>query len=135
MLAVMLAAMLTAPPPGAAGEISTLFDEYKCSITGTTVFENIELTLVDQFETTGAIAIRPVIICNPVSKNGGPINNPFLHYVCSQTINARGTPAFEQRTVTVVNQFGEHSFLVRNRHNTVCVPSLKFEDGDNGTAE
>ena len=52
--------------------------------------------------------------------------NPDAHLVCYETIDALGTPQFEQREVIVSNQFGkEQRLTVWRRKNLLCVPSLK----------
>ena len=82
--------------------------------------------LEDQFEQESTKVLRPVLLCNPVDKNGEGIKNAADHLICYKT-RSQDKPQFEQRGVLVHNQFGAQRLKVRNRDNLLCVPSLKSE--------
>jgi hypothetical protein len=86
------------------------------------------VALVDQFRTEENEASRAFMLCNPVSKNGGPIRNPLEHFVFY-----RLKPQRESRTVTIENQFGQAQVQIR-KSALLGVPTGKFEqDGTTTT--
>jgi hypothetical protein len=135
--------MLLALVPWSAHATVVLGNHFKCYRTGTSAdAPSQQKVLFDQFEEGHQVIVqRPLMICNPVSKcDPGPENctevfDPSFHLVCYQTINAAGTPAFEQRFVEVSNQFDPaengQTYEVLSRQNLLCVPSFKA-DGLNG---
>src|SRR3954453_10234865 len=51
-------------------------------------FAALSATVVDQTISTTVDIKKPYLLCNPVSKNGGPINDPALHYCCYKAKSA-----------------------------------------------
>jgi hypothetical protein len=66
------------------------------------------VALVDQFKTEDTEVSKPLLLCNPVSKDGGPIRNPLDHLVFYKL-----KPEKERRTVQFANQFHGGSADVR----------------------
>jgi hypothetical protein len=85
--------------------------------------------LADQFETKRTVVQKPVLMCNPVDKNGEGIVDPAAHLTCYRIIEAPGQEEFLQREVTVEDQFTEQAVSAFRgtcrRASLLCVPSLK----------
>jgi len=79
------------------------------------------VALVDQFKTEENRASKPLLLCNPVSKDGGPIRNPLEHLVFYKL-----EPQRERRTVTFTNQFQSGSAEIR-KSAMLGVPTGKFD--------
>jgi len=60
------------------------------------------VTVVDQTLATTVDIKKPYLLCNPVSKNGGPINDPALHYCCYKAKAASKASA----NYDITDQFG-----------------------------
>jgi hypothetical protein len=91
---------------------------------------NVNVTLVDQFETRQTQVAWPTVLCNPVDKNGEGINFPACHLACYRL--REGASDFVERTVLVTDQFVEQQNLdafrgVCRRAEHLCVPSSKQE--------
>ncbi len=88
-------------------------------------FKEVPVELKDQFASYRALVIRPVMLCNPVDKNGEGIKDPDRHLVCYQirADPAGGVPpAYD---VNTSNQFTEQSMTAVLPPRTLCVPSKK----------
>jgi hypothetical protein len=81
-----------------------------------------KVRLRDQFGAARGRLLRPVQLCNPVSKNGGEIRNKRDHLVCGRLAPAK---RFDPRKVFVTNQFERDSTLEAVARQTLCLPSLK----------
>jgi hypothetical protein len=60
------------------------------------------VSVVDQTIATTVDLKKPYLLCNPVSKNGGPINDPALHYCCYKAKAAAKVKA----DYDITDQFG-----------------------------
>jgi uncharacterized delta-60 repeat protein len=87
---------------------------------GTPAFQPRTVTVRDQFRTSQSRVVEPLRLLNPVSKNGGPISRPDAHLKCYRIEESR----FAGRTVSVQNQFGSHTFQVR-QPTRLCNPASK----------
>jgi len=58
--------------------------------------------VVDQTISTTVALKKPYLLCNPVSKNGGPIFDPTLHYCCYKAKAASKVKA----NYDITDQFG-----------------------------
>ena len=88
-------------------------------------FDEIPVSLKDQFAGYEALVIRPIQLCNPVDKNGEGILNPEVHLVCYEI---RADPIGEfppTYDVNTVNQFREQSMTAVLPPRMLCVPSFK----------
>jgi hypothetical protein len=84
-----------------------------------------QLILADQFGRAFGRTLNVVRLCNPVSKNGGPVRRPRAHLVCYSFLDGN---QFKGAGVRVRNQFG----LARLRAlktETLCLPSFKQKIG------
>jgi hypothetical protein len=79
------------------------------------------VTLVDQFGTRQEQVTKPLVFCNPVSKNGEPIRNPLTHLECYAI-----QPQAAKQTVSMRNQFGEQTVKTKKTA-MLCLPSGKTE--------
>ena len=96
-------------------------DHFKCYDVKRKKF-SISATLSDQFETHKAKVMRPVSLCNPVSKNNEGFRNTKRHLVCyAISPTKRG---FKPTAIGIHNQFGDETVDVLARE-TLCVPSTK----------
>lgn len=106
-------------------------DHYKCYKSRRFVppFTPVDVTLVDQFESTTTTVKRPSTFCNPVAKdNGGPdmgvIYDPTAHLNCYKTKRTKGTPKFQKQIVNIENQFGPQTLQLK-KPTGLCVPAEK----------
>ena len=109
---------MTPPAPFVAPPI----DHFKC-YDATGRFRERSVRLRDQFSSAPRTVRvrRTASLCNPVSKNGGPIRTPRAHLTCYATRD-RSIPS--RRRVVVANQFGVRRLTVLAPV-SLCVPSLK----------
>jgi hypothetical protein len=107
---------------------STL-DHFKCYRVhrrhGTPEFQPRTVTLADQFENKSVTVVKPLLLCNPVDKNGEGITDASCHLTCYKIEQETFTP----RPATVVDQFTEATLSamtgVCRRVGLLCVPSAK----------
>ncbi|HXM37758.1 MAG TPA: hypothetical protein VN908_03750 [Gemmatimonadales bacterium] len=78
------------------------------------------VVLQDQFGRTETATGKPVLVCNPVSKNREQVRDTVTHLVCYE-IRARRVPRHQ---VQVVNQFGIDTLPV-DAARVLCLPSTK----------
>ena len=87
------------------------------------------VTLADQFETKTTVVQKPMLMCNPVDKNGEGVVDPAGHLTCYRIVDADGQQDFIPQDVSVSDQFTEQ--LVKafrgscRQASLLCVPSLK----------
>jgi hypothetical protein len=79
-----------------------------------------KVVLQDQFGRSETVAGKPVLLCNPVSKNREPVKDRLTHLVCYEIRERRAAP----KRVEAVNQFGIDTLSV-DVPRMLCVPSLK----------
>jgi hypothetical protein len=95
-------------------------NHYKCYEIINPPLINVPVNLSDQFGVQNGQAVRPRYLCNPVKKNGSPVPNPNLHYVCYDLT----IPAIPVRSARITNQF--HTLDVRvQQARLLCLPSSK----------
>jgi hypothetical protein len=94
-------------------------------------FEERTVTVVDQFETKTTRVIKPLLLCNPVDKNGEGIPDAGCHLVCYRIKDAAGQAAFAPTAATVEDQFSTEDIRTATgecrRAGYLCVPSSKTE--------
>jgi len=116
----------------ALGNFDTLLqlDHFKCYKATREIprFEELDVNLSDQFENKNTTVKNPVLVCNPVDKDGEGIINSNDHLVCYNIRDVRGQPKFEKREVLTSNQFGDLSLQVGGP-DILCVPSEKIDLG------
>jgi len=110
-------------PAGHPAPIPTKLDHYLCyDVKPVEQPPPRSVTLKDQFGSSQRRTTTPVLLCNPVSKNGGKILNRRAHLVCYSL-----APTAEPRNVkvTLSNQFEPGATAVVLDSRTLCLPSLK----------
>ncbi len=91
-------------------------------------FEKRTVTLLDQFDADGSAGtqtrvLKPVLFCNPASKNGEPLYEKTGHLKCYAI-----KPKKAKHTVVVRNQFGQP--IVKTKRSTMlCLPTEKNAEG------
>jgi hypothetical protein len=94
-------------------------------------FTERTVSVADQFETKSTRVIRPLLLCNPVDKNGEGIPSPSCHLVCYRIKDAVGQTPLPPQDVLVTDQFTSgdvHAFTGDCRKVAyLCVPSTKTE--------
>jgi len=80
----------------------------------------VGVSVVDQTILTTVDLKKPYLLCNPVSKNGGPINDPALHYCCYKAKAAAKVKA----NYDITDQFGPLR-LGTNKPFLLCNPCTK----------
>jgi hypothetical protein len=84
---------------------------------------DISIDFADQFQGVGALLVDPFLFCNPVEKNGEPIQNPDDHLACFRTLPP-GPPLGLQ--VPIANQFFSIPIDIElNDQFAFCLPSAK----------
>jgi hypothetical protein len=114
----------------AESEEEVALDHFKCyTVRPRTTFTPLKVTLKDQFEAQDVTVLRPVSLCNPVTKcHDGVCTEPVHpeeHLTCYRTQDVEGTPGFQRRRVLVSNQFGTQELTVVRRNDLLCLPSAK----------
>ncbi len=106
---------------GAASAQERSAEHYQCyAAADPKPFKPREVRLEDQFGKSSTVAVKPALLCTPVSKNGEAIPDKQTHLVCYEIKPTR----FKARKVEVRNQFGTESIVV-NTPRLLCVPSDK----------
>jgi len=94
-------------------------------------FQERTVTVADQFETKVTRVIKPLLLCNPVDKNGEGIPDPSCHLVCYRIRDAIGQTRFPGAMVTVEDQFTTEDLRTFTgecrKAGYLCVPSSKTE--------
>jgi hypothetical protein len=94
-------------------------------------FSEQTVTLNDQFETKVTRVIKPMLLCNPVDKNGEGMPDPGCHQVCYRIRDAVGQASFPGADVTIEDQFTTEDlrtfFGECRRAGFLCMPSSKTE--------
>lgn len=96
-------------------------DHFKCYTGKFPKVQKRDVTLVDQFGTLVTRVVKPQLLCNPTSKDGGAILNPLTHLECHKL-----EPRPVKQTVTARNQFGDETVTTKKAV-MVCLPSGKTE--------
>ena len=103
------------------------FENYQCYKVlkdGFKMDKDRTVDVADQFEKYRQFAIKPVLVCNPVSINGEKVKNPEVHLVCFSTDPA-GNGGFKEKQVYLKNRFGEGDVVVEKVSQLLCVTSIK----------
>jgi hypothetical protein len=96
-------------------------NHYQCyKISEAEPFKPREVRLKDQFGSSTAKLVRPVLLCAPTDKNGVPARDRRTHLVCYEGDFNHSA----DKLVGVRNQFGDEKLKVGSAV-TLCVPSLK----------
>lgn len=111
------------PLSSAAGAFLNHFKCYKVRGKG---FTARSVTLTDQFETRTTTIVKPLLLCNPVDKNGEGVPQPASHLTCYKIKDA---PGFAPRSVMVEDQFTDQDLQAIQgscrKAALLCVPSEK----------
>jgi hypothetical protein len=113
-----------APAPPRGPDPAQVVDHFRCYAVKEE-FVAKQVILVDQFSRTFGRTLRVVRLCNPVSKNGGPVRRRTAHLVCYSILDGN---QFKAVGVRVRNQFGLAS-LRALKPETLCLPSFKQKIG------
>jgi hypothetical protein len=123
-LAVLVALAL---PTGseAEGHEPPQANHFKChQVLDWAEWEPRRVELKDQFGASVAHVIQPMMLCNPVDKNGEGIPNPEYHLTCYRIEDDPTGPTERVKEVMIRNQFQEGPLWV-GMANVLCVPSQK----------
>ena len=120
-LALALGASFGVPQAAAKDPFGGKFNHYQCyNIVDGGSGLKATLKLSDQFGDNVGTILRPVMLCNPVDKNGEGIPAKEVHLVC-YTIKAEKS---QTHVVTIQNQLEETKYYVKGPQ-MLCVPSTK----------
>jgi len=134
MLSVM--ALLLLAVAGWAGQASNgtapVVDHYKCyKVKGEAPDPRQTPNVEDEFEADQDTVGKPVMICNPASKNGEVLAFPEAHQVCYKIKGQKKLAS--GLTLGVDNQFGPGQILTTGgKEKLLCVPSRKECIDNNG---
>jgi hypothetical protein len=84
-------------------------------------FENIDVIVTNQFGEQKLTVRRVDSLCVPAIKDGIPSDLDINHYKCYSVLRARGQKRFEQREVTLEDQFEFKNTIVK-RPKLLCNP-------------
>jgi hypothetical protein len=127
-LAASFALVLTTTfgTPGAAAKdpFGGKFNHYQCYriVDGGSGLK-ADVTLRDQFREDAAAILKPVMLCNPVDKNGEGIPNEEVHLVCYE-IKVENPDDKTVYGVAIQNQLEEAKYYLKGPE-MLCVPSTK----------
>jgi hypothetical protein len=112
--------------------MATAANHLKCyRVRGMEKFVPLTVTAADQFETKTVQVLKPLLLCNPVDKNGEGIEDPACHLVCYRIKDAVGQPPFSPVSVVVEDQFWSETLGALSgecrKVAHLCVPSTKTE--------
>jgi len=94
---------------------------YQCYKVDPSATAPVTVSLKDQFGSfAGVRVLRPILLCAPTVKNGGPISDRTTHYLCYDDEGVR--PPLKR--ALIANQFGRITVTVATP-TMLCVPSLK----------
>lgn len=88
-------------------------------------FKPRDVKLEDQFAAYRGRVIRPIMLCNPVDKNGEGIKDKDRHLVCYEIKADPAGKAPRAVDVNTANQFTEQSMTAVLPPEMLCVPSKK----------
>ena len=88
-------------------------------------FKPRDVRLEDQFARYAAHVVRPVMLCNPVDKNGEGIRDKERHLVCYEIKADPAGKAPKAVDVVTENQFQEQGMTAVLPPDILCVPSKK----------
>jgi hypothetical protein len=77
-----------------------------------------ERILSDSFETKLYRAVRPLLYCNPVDRDGASIKDPEHHLTCYRIKEARAQEPFQPVSIDVVDAFVTQQLLPKRRVDT-----------------
>ncbi len=119
-----LDAIAFAPAATAAG---AELGDFKCygvkRPKGTPKFEEVEITLDDEFDSQITRVKKPESICVPVSKDGSEIADATPSLTCYKIKDVKGQPKFQQLDVVVENELYKGQALTLKKAKVICVPS------------
>jgi hypothetical protein len=115
-----------------ANGTAPVVDHYKCyKVTGQAPKPQLTPNVEDEFEADQDRVGKPVLLCNPASKNGEELAFPEIHQVCYKIKGQKELDS--ELTLGVDNQFGSGQILTTDgKEKFLCVPSLKQCIDDNG---
>ncbi len=93
-------------------------------------FDELDVSLIDQFENKNTTVKRAFVLCNPVNKNGEGVPDPATHITCYRIEDVAGQPPFVPVQPNVTDQFVVQDLQTKRRTDcgatrTLCVPSTK----------
>jgi hypothetical protein len=94
-------------------------DDFKCYKGKFPKLAKRSVALVDQFGTIQTDVLKSERFCNPVARDGTPIQHPLRHLECFKI-----KPQKVVQTVSVVNDFGTETVTTKKAV-SLCVPSSK----------
>lgn len=85
-------------------------------------FDDIIVSLADQFGSSNMKVVKPKALCSPVETNDQGILDEENYLMCYDLKKVKGEPKFKKNNVFTNNQFGSEEIKVKNPK-TLCVPS------------
>lgn len=117
--AVALAALVLIPASrstaqGGMGPFDNVANHYACyNVIGHTGFTPADARMLDQFGLHKGDLLEPVLLCNPTSKDNGPLPEPDWHLVCYRLL-------VDQDPI-------EHNVAVDDQYTTQTLTSFDLE--------
>lgn len=122
-LLLIPAARTTAQGEG-VGPFDGVANHYSCyNVTDSTGFTPIDARMNDQFGLHVGDLLEPVLLCNPTSKDNGPVPEPDWHLVCYRLLVDQDPV---EHTVAVDDQYDTET-LDTFELELLCAPSSKTE--------
>src|SRR6185503_2331369 len=83
------------------------------------------VTVADEIESKRTLVLKPVVLCNPVDKNGEGVLDAASHLLCYAIRDAKTRPKqpkLKKQNVTLINQFGQQALKLKKTA-LLCVVS------------
>lgn len=102
-------------------------DNFKCyRVRPDQKFDTVEgVLLVDELEPDGKMTklVRPSLLCDPTSANGGSVLHPDDYLLCFKIRDEKHQDPFAKKAATVRNVYGEEIKIQALTSGYLCVPS------------
>lgn len=109
---------------GGVGPFDDVANHYACyDIIDHEGFTPTDARMLDQFGLHAGDLLEPVLLCNPISKDNGPVPEPDWHLVCYDLLVDQDPV---QHDLSVDNQYDTQT-LSSFELELICVPSSKTE--------
>jgi hypothetical protein len=112
-----------ASPCGALVDVDDCLDDFTCYRISRPQVNNVNVTLVDQFESTTAIVSRPSRLCTPSDKEGEGTLDEDTH-LAAYRLRRHNPPHIERTGIRMTNQLGD-IWLNTTSAYVVLVPTSK----------
>jgi hypothetical protein len=121
---IVIPASRSTAQAGGVGPFDNVANHYSCyNVTDHSGFIPVDARMNDQFGLHVGDVLEPVLLCNPTSKDNGPLPEPDWHLVCYRLLVDQDPV---EHDVSVDNQYDTQTLSTLELE-LICVPSSKTE--------